>query len=605
MDAQHKEQLLHTTKEHIADTTLAISEALVTTEQTLAKGSHEMWKLSYADQMVQHTLTMYNQKRLEELVSLLPSPYFVRCEVELEGKGKDVMYFAKFPFTEKSIYWWVAPAAAIRFENPGEFSFTKYDGTVQRGKLVRKDNFLIVDGKLVFFATESVSAPRELIFQEHFTTRKQGFVLPEIVAQMEKAQDQVVRIPYQGPFVITGPAGSGKTTLALHRIAFLAQSPETADKFRGSSVLVLVQDKGTQAYFSQVLPELGITDVHITTFGDWAKEILALGELVTIVTQYGEQVNADSYAWKKLSVVESGTVPVWGTSVWASLESVYTRYFSETELEIWRHQKKEKVLDRYDVTLLLSAYREKFGTLEKKETYIVPKKNGGLERKTKKFSMVYSLILVDEFQNYLPQQLKLIRSCINRESESMVYVGDKAQQIYIGTLREWEQIGEKIPEERQVVLQKVYRNTKEILHYIASLAYPVRIPEQVKSGAEVEEIVGNEEEQKRAVEKIIAENPEKLIAIIAQERKDLEIYEALRNEKHVHVMTMIASQGVEFDVVCVVGVHVNMFRVNKNFSPEQQAQLRTIHRDVLYVGLTRAREQLFVLGTTKLSELLK
>ena len=45
--------------------------------------------------------------------------------------------------------------------------------------------------------------------------------------QMEKAQDQVIRAHHAGPLVISGPAGSGKTTLALHRVAFLTQSPET------------------------------------------------------------------------------------------------------------------------------------------------------------------------------------------------------------------------------------------------------------------------------------------------------------------------------------------------------------------------------------------
>ncbi|HNW09616.1 MAG TPA: hypothetical protein PKM52_03475, partial [bacterium] len=112
-----------------------------------------------------------------------------------------------------------------------------------------------------------------MIYQEYFSTRKTSFILPEIVAQMEKAQDQVVRAEYGGKLAITGPAGSGKTTLALHRAAYLLQSPETVDKLDANQIIVFVQDDSTRDYFSHLLPELGINDVEITTMASWARKI--------------------------------------------------------------------------------------------------------------------------------------------------------------------------------------------------------------------------------------------------------------------------------------------------------------------------------------------
>jgi len=101
----------------------------------------------------------------------------------------------------------------------------------------------------MFFSKEVEGRARELIYQEHFTNRKTGFMLPEIVAEMEKSQDQVIRAHHEGPLVISGPAGSGKTTLAFHRVAYLTQAPDTALHYREDSIIIFVQDNGTKEYF--------------------------------------------------------------------------------------------------------------------------------------------------------------------------------------------------------------------------------------------------------------------------------------------------------------------------------------------------------------------
>lgn len=66
---------------------------------------------------------------------------------------------------------------------------------------------------------------------------------------MEKAQDQVIRASHKGSLVIGGPAGSGKTTLALHRVAYLTQAPETSEFYPTKSIIVFVQDTGTKITF--------------------------------------------------------------------------------------------------------------------------------------------------------------------------------------------------------------------------------------------------------------------------------------------------------------------------------------------------------------------
>ena len=65
------------------------------------------------------------------------------------------------------------------------------DGTKRVGELLNKDQYMIVDGKIIFLSTESIQSARELIYQEHFSSLKTEFALPEIVAQMEKAQTNI------------------------------------------------------------------------------------------------------------------------------------------------------------------------------------------------------------------------------------------------------------------------------------------------------------------------------------------------------------------------------------------------------------------------------
>jgi DNA helicase-2/ATP-dependent DNA helicase PcrA len=116
------------------------------------------------------------------------------------------------------------------------------DYAPQSGELISKEQYMITDGKIVFMAFESLEQARELIYQEYFSQRKSSFLLPEIVEQMEQAQDKVIRAHHQGSFLISGAAGSGKTTLALHRVAYLLQSPDTAERFKTENTIVFVQD---------------------------------------------------------------------------------------------------------------------------------------------------------------------------------------------------------------------------------------------------------------------------------------------------------------------------------------------------------------------------
>lgn len=541
-----------------------------------------------------------NEIRAEELEHLYPSPYFTKCHVKFDDETEDEdLYFGKFQFTERDIYSWITRAASIRFENPGPVTYEKPDGTTRKGTLQKKDQYMIANGKIIFLSSESVENPRELVHQDYFSTQKTDFALPEIVAQMEKAQDQVIRADHKGPFVIAGPAGSGKTTLALHRVAYLLQSPETVNLFTPEKIIVFVQDQGTKEYFSQLLPELGINKVTITTFSEWSMKILGLKD-----AKYRQRVGKDEYQknlyeFSKLKILknlnpknESFNV----NTIFKSLSDLYNEHLDDEQMSLFRKQQTEQMIDKVDLTIALKLFKSENENFFIKEDYKIVNKKQEVVNRSRKRNLEYSLIIVDEFQNYLPEQLKLFQAALKKETRSMVYVGDMAQQTQLGTINSWSEVGEVIPDNRQVKLQKVYRNTKSILEYIRSLDYKVEVPKEVKTGQPVEEFknLSSEGEMKR-VEQIVDDNPDVTVGIISQEKESIEKYKELyRNSKHVHTLTISEAQGVEFEVVILVGTNKNMLKPDSKYTPDLRSKIQKVNKDQLYVALTRAISKLYV-----------
>lgn len=538
----------------------------------------------------------------EQLERLEPTPYFVRCDLAINGEAVKPYYFAKFPASEHGIYSWTAPFASLRFEEPGDVSYLRPDGRTAHGSLERRDQFMITAGKLRFMTSESTGYERELIYQEHFSLRKDGFMLPEIVSQMERAQDQVIRAHHAGPFVISGPAGSGKTTLALHRIAYLRQAPDTEALYPAEDILVFVQDARTQDYFGQLLPELGINDVRITTFSEWALELLGLKDYFHRVRPGEGEAEQDAYEAVKLAALKSLPEHAYDSKKLPQfLKDFYEPFMDTKQRDLLASELVDHALDRHDLTLLLRSKQLQDGALthDVEQYKFLPQ--GKVRTTITREPMRYALVLVDEFQNYLPQQLQLLKDATAARHKSMIYVGDMAQQTQFGTIKDWDEIAEAIQPERIIALSKVYRNTRQILEYVAGLGYDVDIPDGLGSGPEVVEQDIVSVPEGIAYIKALERRPGGTIGVLAKDIADLERYaEAFESVPEIHCLTIREAQGVEFDTVCIIGIAGDTFRVEE----ENEAladERRRINRDMLYVALTRAISSLHILGSSNIT----
>ncbi len=604
MQEEEKNHLLEIVQQHVAVIRQKITDMIVRREKQADRMAEAKSGLTPGDVLATRQLMAANQEQIENLHQLYPSPYFSKCVFRCEGK-EQALYFGKFSFSDSGIYSWVTPAATLRFENPGPASYRRPDGSIREGVIESIEHYTIVDGRVVFYDRESSTAARELVYQEHFSQHKNSFMLPEVVEQMEKAQDSVIRASYRGPLVISGAAGSGKTTLALHRIAYLLQSPETASFFTPESVFVLLQDTGTKTYFSKLLPELGIRNVVTGTFAEWAMNILKIENHT--YREPGATAESYFYEYNKIQALRAEWSSLGHSkNFFTVLEKIYTPYLTKKQKQLLGIQKEECSLDRVDLTVLLQIQQKEKGRLSLEREYYEEAKNGAYRKKKGSFAAEYNLMVIDEFQNYLPEQLELLKSCLNSRLKAITYVGDVVQQTKLGSVQNWQDIGEIVPSERMVKLQKVYRNTKQILAYIQKLGYDVNVPSNVRSGPPViEKEIATKNEEIAYVRNRCKMLTGKTVGILAFEADYLEDYKkSFTALPAIHCFNLHEAQGVEFDVVFLVGL--NFYDYDKNMLPEQlQTEMKKIQKDLVYVGLTRAMTELIVIGRVSLRKALR
>ncbi len=605
-NSNNKDALLEAARLHLIKIREIIQEKLKEAQKNIATYKSRIPKLSPPDLYTVKNLLKSSEHIASVTEALYPSPYFIKCILQFDNQTeRRIFYFSKFSLPEQNIYSWTSPAAAIRFQTPGVFNYPSPDG-IQTGNLYNKEQYLITNGHIVFMASESTENKRQLIYQEHFSKHKTDFILPEIVEQMEEAQDKAIRTPATKSLLITGPAGSGKTTLALHRVAYLLQSPDTAENYSPEKTLVLVNDASSQKYFSTILPELGIANVSINTFANFVLEKMRLTDYRIISQHEHSSQEQELYSFEKYKALKQGIQEIYTGDPWKLLKHIYNSTLSDTSLGLLRQQESSRTFDRFDITALFTAYLNAHGGLVGSETSYTQLKGGKVKRSTKTIRQDYSLVVLDEVQNYFPLQLSAMTRCVS-PTGSCVYVGDLAQQTKLFTVRKWDEVGADFTPASTIQLTKIYRSTKQILDYIYNLGFKIDVSETARNGSEVLEHTGtNQINNQNVLSTLIQNKPNVLIGIIAKDKIDLEPFLPLADRyKKVRLLTIAEAQGVEFDIVCLVGITKKQFSIPAHAPQELRQQLKQIYKDLLYVALTRAVNELYIFGSHNLKDIIQ
>ena len=207
--------------------------------------------------------------RLKKLNLLNESPYFGRIDFAEGDQDAETFYIGlaslRDPLTfQMQVCDWRSPLASLFYRAvPGKVAFMAPDGEIA-GRLLRRRQYEIERGELSFYFDTDFHIKDGIL--KKILSQKASAQMKAIVESLQDAQDRLIRQKSK-VLLIQGAAGSGKTSLAMHRAAFLMYQ-DFRDSLTSREILIVSPNHLFSRYVSRVLPELGEENITSLTFDD-------------------------------------------------------------------------------------------------------------------------------------------------------------------------------------------------------------------------------------------------------------------------------------------------------------------------------------------------
>ena len=202
-------------------------------------------------------------------------PYFARIDFKTDGcVDSEKIYIGKYGIYDSEskpiVVDWRAPISSLYYDSEiGIASYVCPEGVIS-GRLTLKRQFELEDGKLLSYHDVDIVSNDNLL--QKYLQSNNDMRLKNIVSTIQSEQNVAIRKPLNINTIIQGVAGSGKTTIALHRIAYLVYNYR--DKIKNNQYMVIGPNDVFLKYIESVLPDLDVSDVNQQTFERFAKEII-------------------------------------------------------------------------------------------------------------------------------------------------------------------------------------------------------------------------------------------------------------------------------------------------------------------------------------------
>lgn len=603
-----------------------------------------------------------NEEKLSKrkrLTKMLESPFFGRVDFRYDGEEEsETFYIGIGNFAPRAgmrplIYDWRAPVSGLFYDyDRGPAAYDAPGGRME-GEITSKWQYKIKNGHMIYGFESDTKIDDEILKQE---LGSGGDVqLKNIVRTIQKEQNAIIRNTEDRILAIQGAAGSGKTSVALHRIAYLLYHDR--ENLKAANILILSPNNAFSDYISHILPELGEEHIQEMSF-----DLFAYKELKEVANDCEDRYD---YLEKKMKFQDSeweirfkekqsasfigqmeGFLAMLEEDL-VNIRSFTFKGFDKTEEEIihlfyFKFQTvpllarmdavMEYLLDEYetlrgkniseeDMEALRETFQKMYVTTDLYEIYgwllkdcgYPELSNAEYERRKLEYEDVFPMLylkyrlkgsrkhknikhlVIDEMQDYSYLQYSILSMLFHCR---MTILGDRAQTMD----SECQDVTKFLPKIfgrkiRKIVMNKSYRNTLEIAEYAERIRGGEGLELFQRHGKEVEEFHGlSMEEMLENIEKQVksANAQYETAAVITMNESDAyDIYRLLKNcQLPVSYMDRDTS-------VFKKGMTVTTFYLAKGLEFDQVfavlgRETNPLYKQAKYISATRALHELYV-----------
>lgn len=477
-------------------------------------------KTMMSDNDLEISMMMKKGEYLQKLYKIQNNPYFGRI-VFSDGINKDNVYIGITHVTDDNnnyyVHDWRSPICNLFYDyEVGKASYMAPMGKIE-GEITLKRQYTIKDGKLLHIFDNNTNIDDELL--QEVLASADNDKMKNIVNTIQAEQNTVIRNTDDKNLIVQGIAGSGKTSVALHRIAFLLYKMENLNS---NNVLIFSPNKIFSEYISNVLPELGESNTMQTTINDFLDMEIKEFRHVETFTAFIERSYQDREDYEFIKYKQSDRVyddiDEYINSMCEKarfLDDLFMRDYSYTKSELdymlnVRYEKfplgerikfmaekisennfngsisrsKKIMRELYDrinierdlVKIYIDFFNSRYSKIKKDISYIKNDKDMlhyddaclYVYMKCKLYGYNYNTyikeIVIDEAQDYSLGQLKLISKIFRNVSYTIL--GDINQTINpYYRYESLEDIKKILPDSKYIELTKTYRSSEEIVEY--------------------------------------------------------------------------------------------------------------------------------------------
>lgn len=611
------------------------------------------------------------QEQQQKLKKLKKSPYFGRFDFARDDAVRtsgEAVYVGVHDFRDEEtdrtlVHDWRAPIASLFYDyEVGPARYQAPSGEIT-GQLTRKRQFRIRQGKLEFLLETDVNIVDEVLQEELSRSSDEG--MKNIVATIQRDQNAIIRDAEAQTLIIQGVAGSGKTSIALHRIAFLLY--RFKDTLSSDDILIISPNRVFADYIGNVLPELGEEQVgeigmetlagellghkyRFQSFAEQTAQLLdkndsamkeriaakATTDFLKQIDAYADHLEASSFQAEMWRVGRK-LVPDWFfeetwrkhrglpftervAEVVKAAEHNIGLYYNYELLTHERQSLREAVRGMARKITLREAYKQMFAWMERPDLF---KPAGGMLEYADVFPLIYlkmrlegvdnprkevKHLLVDEMQDYTPVQYAVLGKLFSCRK---TILGDASQSVNPYSASSPEDIQRVLRAPAPVKLTKSYRSSWEIMQFALCVS-PNEELEPLERHGEAPQVIPCKrpsDAKARIVDEIEAfrASNHNSLAIIAKTQKQANRLQRQLMEDSVETRLLDAnSEGYSAGIMVCTAHLAKGLEFDRVIVPDASANTyhTDLDRNLLYVACTRAMHRLTVITPGEPSQFL-